>query len=152
MRFTDFYVSSPYCTPTRAGLLTGRQPEGVGLNYLVMRGPTFTHGLDLFPTFAAMASAKLPDLWLDGLNILPLLKGESGSPHEALHWAWQDERIIRQDQWKLIQEKDSVRLYDLVAEQNELAQQHPEVVEKLKPLLTEFSENLYEDSSARYGL
>ncbi len=47
VRFTDFYVTSPYCTPTRAGFLTGRQPERVGLNYLVMRGPTFTHGLDL---------------------------------------------------------------------------------------------------------
>ncbi len=50
LRFTDFYVSSPLCTPTRVGLLTGRQPERVGLNYLVQAGSTFTHGLSLSET------------------------------------------------------------------------------------------------------
>ncbi len=31
LRFTDFYVPSPVCTPSRAGLLTGRHPLRVGL-------------------------------------------------------------------------------------------------------------------------
>src|SRR5262249_8529190 len=30
IRFTNAYVSGPYCSPTRAGLLTGRYPQRFG--------------------------------------------------------------------------------------------------------------------------
>ncbi|MEZ5401389.1 MAG: sulfatase-like hydrolase/transferase [Bryobacteraceae bacterium] len=33
VRFTNFYTSSPTCTASRAGLLTGRHPVRFGLNY-----------------------------------------------------------------------------------------------------------------------
>lgn len=33
IRFTDAYVSGPYCSPTRAGLLTGRYPQRFGHEY-----------------------------------------------------------------------------------------------------------------------
>jgi arylsulfatase A-like enzyme len=30
IRFTNAYVSGPYCSPTRAGLMTGRYPQSFG--------------------------------------------------------------------------------------------------------------------------
>lgn len=33
IRFTDAYVTGPYCSPTRAGLLTGRYPQRFGHEY-----------------------------------------------------------------------------------------------------------------------
>ncbi len=36
MRFTDFYVCSPVCSPSRYGLLTGRYPVRIDLNQALM--------------------------------------------------------------------------------------------------------------------
>ena len=44
MRFTDFYVAAPLCTPSRAALLTGCYPERVGLGEFVLR-PDSRRGL-----------------------------------------------------------------------------------------------------------
>ncbi len=38
MRFTDFYVGSPVCTPSRAALMTGCYPQRVGLPLVIHPG------------------------------------------------------------------------------------------------------------------
>ncbi len=35
VRFTEFYASAPICSPSRAGLLTGRYPVRTGVSYII---------------------------------------------------------------------------------------------------------------------
>ena len=54
IRFTDAYVSGPYCSPTRAGLLTGRYPQRFGHEFNLGMSPDFTDfGLPLSETTMA---------------------------------------------------------------------------------------------------
>ena len=43
LRFSDAYAAAPFCSPSRAGLLTGRLPARAGLPYVLF--PTEHHGL-----------------------------------------------------------------------------------------------------------
>lgn len=56
MRLTNFYTSSPTCTASRAGLLTGRHPLRYGLNYQLSAAENKTgiglpHGERLMPAY-----------------------------------------------------------------------------------------------------
>jgi len=54
IRFTDAYVSGPYCSPTRAGLLTGRYPQRFGHEFNIgMQPPHRDVGLPLDQTTMA---------------------------------------------------------------------------------------------------
>ncbi len=46
MRFTDFYVASPVCTPSRAALLTGKYPKRLGMAKGVLFPHSGDNGLD----------------------------------------------------------------------------------------------------------
>jgi arylsulfatase A-like enzyme len=43
VRFTDFYVAAPFCSPSRASILTGRLPARCGVPYVLF--PAEHHGL-----------------------------------------------------------------------------------------------------------
>ena len=54
IRFTDAYVSGPYCSPTRAGLLTGRYPQRFGHEFNLDMSPDYSEfGLPLSETTIA---------------------------------------------------------------------------------------------------
>jgi arylsulfatase A-like enzyme len=67
-----------------------------------------TSSLDIFST--SLAAAKiLPtnNLELDGVNLLPYLKGEiKGNPHEDLYWRKLEESAARFNNFKLVKLKD----------------------------------------------
>ena len=53
-RFTDAYVSGPYCGPTRAGLMTGKYPQRFGHEFNIPGGPAAAElGLPLTETTIA---------------------------------------------------------------------------------------------------
>jgi arylsulfatase A-like enzyme len=132
----------------------GRIPAGA-----VCHEPAMS--MDLLPTFAQLADAPPPQTRIDGRDITPLLLGhpDARSPHEAL-WFYFDNRLlaVRSGHWKLIlphtyrtlenqtppsggtpvqyrQAAAKLELYDLQkdpGEQNNLAQQEPDIVARLQ--------------------
>lgn len=56
--------------------------------------------MDLMPTLLTMAGGT-PPADIDGQNILPVLRGEAPD-HEFLFWSHDNQRSVRQGDWKLI--------------------------------------------------
>ena len=117
-----------------------------------------TTSMDLLPTFANLAGAKLPgDRKLDGKDILPLLRGDSGAktPHEAFFYRrGLDLYAVRSGPWKLFvkatraplpgeTKPQSIKpgtLYNLsddIGETTDVSAKHPEVVARLQRLAAE---------------
>ena len=72
-------------------------------------GTTYGHPvstLDFLPTACALAGAKHVDS-IEGVNLLPYLKGENKSaPHTTLAWRFGPQKAIRQGDWKLVDARD----------------------------------------------
>ena len=100
---------------------------------------------DFFPTLLEIAGGKaLPGQTLDGVSIVPVLKGGS-LPRRALYWHYPHygnqggapTAAIRRGDWKLIewQEDNQVELFNLakdLPEQTDLAAREPRLVEQLR--------------------
>jgi arylsulfatase A-like enzyme len=65
--------------------------------------------LDILPTALAAAGVAVRPEWkLDGVNLLPYLKGEKkGAPHEMLLWRFGQQMAIRMGDWKLVKAPDT---------------------------------------------
>ena len=109
--------------------------------------------LDLLPTALAAAGVAAEPGWkLDGVDLLPTLRGKAARPpHEALYWRQGQQMAIRLGAWKLVRYDRAVdrpgatsdlratevtpgRLYNLDddrGEENDLAARHPEKVAEL---------------------
>lgn len=100
--------------------------------------------IDLMPTLAAAADAKLPqDVVVDGVDILPLATGAKGAAWDRKTLFWQSGyyRVVRHENWKLQVSHDPKKawLFNLAedpTEQNNLAMSEPEKLAELKALLT----------------
>lgn len=97
--------------------------------------------LDILPT--ALAAAGLPAVdgkAFDGMNLLPVLRGEVPPGPRDLFWSSGSEGgwwAVRSGDWKLVGERHGVGLFDLgkdVSEKNDLAARMPERVSELTRL------------------
>ncbi len=89
---------------------------------------------------AAAGAAPQPEWKLDGVNLLPVLEGESVRlDREALYWRFGPQFAIRHGNWKLVKPSlnDEPMLFDLVSDVGEsknLAAQDPERVKELSAI------------------
>ena len=94
--------------------------------------------LDLFPTVLAATGATADEkVKLDGVNLLPLVKGESKfTPHETLYWRFSPAWAIRDGNFKLLLTRDGKKgLYDLskdIGERKNLLDAMPEKAQELR--------------------
>jgi arylsulfatase A-like enzyme len=127
----------------------GSLPEGAVYDQPVIQS-------DILPTVLAAAGVRIEPEWkVDGVNLLPYLKGEiSAPPHDALYWRLGEQTAVRRGDWKLVRYDLTVdlpgtkskagkvkvtqpRLYNLARDLNESKDQanvHPKKVEELRSL------------------
>ncbi|QDT63986.1 sulfatase family protein [Calycomorphotria hydatis] len=139
-----------------------------------------TSTIDLLPTIAHLAGTEPPsDRIIDGKDITPLIKGEENatSPHEVFYFYWQSGlHAVRSGEWKLhfphayrslkgepgkdglpgpyIQRNTDLALFNLstdVGETTNVADEHPEVVERLKAYAEEARKDLGDALHKRKG-
>lgn len=95
---------------------------------------------DFLPTAAEVAGARSPRS-IDGISILPTLRGKTQRPHDYLYWeafgrGSRFRQGIRMGEWKGIRDglKSKLELYNLAkdpGEKSDVAAAHPEVVAKI---------------------
>ena len=109
--------------------------------------------LDLFATCLAVAGIPLPtDRVIDGHNLLPVLRGEAPSPHEALYYYKGRHLLgVRQGKWKYLRQhmtdnggyaslRQGPFMFNLETDPNEsysLIESEPEIARRLVGMLEE---------------
>jgi arylsulfatase A-like enzyme len=105
--------------------------------------------MDLFSTVLASSDIQEPsDRIIDGIDLLPYLTGQlEGLPHKALFWRTDFNKSVRFENWKFIwnTRDEQVFLFDLEqdkAEKDNLARQHPDLVQKLINEIVQWEQEL----------
>jgi len=92
------------------------------------------HSADFLPTFAALGGISTGKYETDGVDLGPLLFDGTSLAARTLFWRAHTERAVRQGSWKLRTLNQATELYDLASdlgEQNNIADKHPQVVQRL---------------------
>lgn len=104
--------------------------------------------LDVFATALAVANVPMPtDKKYDSINLIPFLSGEnSGELHPQLFWRSGNLGAMREGDWKLVHKVGRPpQLYNLdsdIGENNNRAQEKPELVIHLDTLLSNWNSEL----------
>lgn len=116
--------------------------------------------MDFYPTLLEIAGLPMrPEQHKDGVSLVPALRGEPSVGRDALYWHYPHYSnqggfpggAVRMGPWKLVEdyEDGSVQLFNLEAdleEQNDVAAQHPERVDRMRQRLHDW----YDEVDARF--
>ncbi len=125
---------------------TGRLPAGEVYSKPVS-------AMDLYATSIELADAPPPKRRLDGVDLLPYLRGErEGAPHEVLFWRQGRRTAVRLGDYKLLRNPlrgtgDDWELYQLaddIGEANNLAEAQPEKLQELLRTWERFDREMVE--------
>ncbi|MCH7725360.1 MAG: sulfatase-like hydrolase/transferase [Planctomycetes bacterium] len=127
--------------------LPGTIPQGE------VRGQMAT-GCDWLPTIAELCKVSTPKTKLDGKSLVPvIMSDDAASPHKKFYWQLGSQWVVREGDWKLIgnprdtsakapiTDKDKLFLANLaedVTEMKNRAEDHPDVVQRLKKIRDEY--------------
>jgi arylsulfatase A-like enzyme len=100
-----------------------------------------TAHFDVMPTLANLCNAELPDRKLDGQDLTPLLTGQADDwpsrtlfVHSQRHQhpkKWRETAVMT-EKWRLLDENKLYNIQQDRGQQNNVADQHPEVVKRLQ--------------------
>ncbi len=136
--------------------------------------------IDILPTIAVISGAQYPDQQIDGVNILPLLRGEKdANPRDHFYYYYGKNNLeaVRIGQWKLVlphayrsyegievgrdgmpgkyaRGRTALALYDLRRDPGErynMASSHPQIVNQLLELVERAREDLGDGLTGREG-
>jgi arylsulfatase A-like enzyme len=126
----------------------GRIREGVETDETVML-------LDLFPTILDIASIPRPqNRQLDGVSLLPMMKGEDKLSDRFLFWREGDQLAVREGAWKLVVHRSGRGLYNLdddLGETRDLSSMYPERVAAMRKEFEAWCRDVDADRRASEG-
>ncbi len=96
----------------------------------------FLTALELVPTLLAATGAKAPEgVKLDGFDMMPILRGETKSPRQAMFWQRRGDKAARFENWKWLESDKGNGLYDLshdLGEKHDLTKEKPEIARQMR--------------------
>ncbi|MEM1212770.1 MAG: sulfatase [Planctomycetota bacterium] len=122
---------------------------------------TLCSSIDLLPTLVNLAGAESPSLPIDGVDLTPTLLGDDDhTPREHFAYFRQNQlQAVRNQRYKLclargkaFENEPLCELYDLhedIGETRDIAEQHPDVVQRLKQVADQYNAELGPEGSAR---
>lgn len=114
--------------------------------------PELMTTMDLLPTFAKLAGAKLPnDRVIDGKDVWPVLTGKASTPHEAFFYHSRTNlNAVRSGNWKLhVNKGKPTQLYNLetdIGEKQNVLKANPDIVRRLQNHLQTFTNDISKNS------
>ena len=110
---------------------------------------------DWSASIVAAAGATVPTQY-EGIDVLPILEGRAPKVERTLFWrsapnSNRTQQAVRQGDWKLVVDANHMMLFDVrsdIGERRDMTAQRPDLVRRLRALLTEWTRSVDADGAA----